>query len=160
MTRGPAPAHTVPGLEREAAGRLIGVPRLRPHALNGPRLAREHVHGSVVGPYFAAVHAMIGPRAGRVRERADDVAERIAAPGGMAPGTPGAGRGAALGRLLHGRADAVAHRGALDLVYTGVVRGVRDAVKDAGRDRPGAGGPAGRAARALERVARRDAKVA
>lgn len=50
----------------------------------------KHVHWNVVGPHFVDVHEMIGPQVDRVREMADDVAERIAALGGVAQGTPGA----------------------------------------------------------------------
>ncbi|GAA3290467.1 hypothetical protein GCM10020295_04970 [Streptomyces cinereospinus] len=114
------PKYTVPGIEREAAGRLIGLLRMRLHALNDLHLTLKHVHWNVVGPHFVAVHEMIDPQVDRVREMADDAAERIAALGGVAQGTPGA--------LVNerswddysiGRADAIAHLAALDLVYTG-----------------------------------------
>ncbi|ALO98713.1 DNA polymerase sliding clamp subunit [Streptomyces hygroscopicus subsp. limoneus] len=131
------PAYTVPGVEREAAGRLIGVLRTRLHALNDLHLTLKHVHWNVVGPHFVAVHEMIDPQVDRVREMADDVAERIAALGGVAQGTPGA---LVAERSWEdysiGRADAIAHLGALDLVYTGVIEDVRAAVKVAGEIDP------------------------
>ncbi|MFF0223816.1 Dps family protein [Streptomyces sp. NPDC004629] len=134
MTQELTPKYTVPGIGREAAGRLIGLLRLRLHALNDLHLTLKHVHWNVVGPHFIAVHEMLDPQVDRVRQMADDVAERIAALGGVAQGTPGA--------LVSertwddysiGRADAIAHLGALDLVYTGVIDGVRGAIKEAGR---------------------------
>ncbi|XKK61712.1 DNA starvation/stationary phase protection protein [Streptomyces sp. ARC32] len=134
MTHDLTPKYTVPGIEREAAGRLIGVLRLRLHALNDLHLTLKHVHWNVVGPHFIAVHEMIDPQVDQVRDMADDVAERIAALGGVAQGTPGA--------LVSerkwddysiGRADAIAHLGALDVVYTGVVEDMRAAVEEAGK---------------------------
>ncbi|MFD8805240.1 Dps family protein [Streptomyces sp. NPDC059597] len=131
------PKYTVPGIEREAAGRLIGLLRLRLHALNDLHLTLKHVHWNVVGPHFVAVHEMIDPQVDRVRDMADDAAERIAALGGVAQGTPG--------KLVEertwddysiGRGDAIAHLGALDLVYTGVIEGVRAAIKEAGEIDP------------------------
>ncbi|MET9506374.1 DNA starvation/stationary phase protection protein [Streptomyces sp. NPDC006622] len=133
MAKDLTPKYTVPGLEREAAGRLIGVLRLRLHALNDLHLTLKHVHWNVVGPHFIAVHEMIDPQVDRVRDMADDVAERIAALGGVAQGTPGA--------LVEerkwqdysiGRDSAIAHLGALDVVYTGLIEGVRGAVKEVG----------------------------
>ncbi|MEU6809908.1 DNA starvation/stationary phase protection protein [Streptomyces sp. NPDC046831] len=137
MAQDLTPQYTVPGIELEAAGRLIGVLRTRLHALNDLHLTLKHVHWNVVGPHFIAVHEMVDPQVDRVREMADDVAERIAALGGVAQGTPGA--------LVSertwddysiGRADAIAHLGALDLVYTGVITDVRAAVKEAGEVDP------------------------
>ncbi|GGR67413.1 DNA starvation/stationary phase protection protein [Streptomyces parvulus] len=134
MTHDLTPKYTVPGIEREAAGRLIGVLRMRLHALNDLHLTLKHVHWNVVGPHFIAVHEMIDPQVDQVREMADDVAERIAALGGVAQGTPGA--------LVSerkwddysiGRADAIAHLAALDVVYTGVVEDMRAAVEEAGK---------------------------
>jgi starvation-inducible DNA-binding protein len=61
------------------------------------------------------------------------VAERIAALGGVAQGTPGAhDEERSWDDYSVGRADALAHLGALDLVYTGVIEGVRAAIKEAG----------------------------
>ncbi|MFD9005925.1 Dps family protein [Streptomyces sp. NPDC059582] len=137
MTQDLTPKYTVPGIDREAAGRLIGALRVRLHALNDLHLTLKHVHWNVVGPHFIAVHEMIDPQVDQVREMADDVAERIAALGGVAQGTPGA---LVTERTWEdysiGRADAIAHLGALDLVYTGVIEDVRAAVKEAGEIDP------------------------
>ncbi|MFJ3338082.1 DNA starvation/stationary phase protection protein Dps [Streptomyces sp. NPDC086766] len=137
MAQDLTPEYTVPGVELDAAGRLIGLLRMRLHALNDLHLTLKHVHWNVVGPHFIAVHEMVDPQVDRVRDMADDVAERIAALGGVAQGTPGA--------LVEerkwedysiGRADAIAHLGALDLVYTGVIKDVRAAIKEAAETDP------------------------
>ena len=112
------PKYTVPGIQREAAGRLIGVLRLRLHSLNDLHLTLKHVHWNVVGPHFIAVHEMIDPQVDRVREMADDVAERT------------------WDDYSIGRADAIAHLGALNLVYTGLIEDVRAGIKVAGEIDP------------------------
>jgi starvation-inducible DNA-binding protein len=133
MTQDLTPKYTVPGIEREAAGRLIGLLQLRLHALNDLHLTLKHVHWNVVGPHFIAVHEMIDPQVDRVRDMADDVAERIAALGGVAHGTPGT---LVTERTWDdysiGRADAIAHLGALDLVYTGILESLRATIKETG----------------------------
>lgn len=119
------------------AGSLIEVLQQRLHTLNDLHLTLKHVHWNVVGPHFIAVHEMLDPQVDRVRAMADDVAERLAALGGIAHGTPGV--------LVEertwkdysvGRADAIAHLGALDLVYTGLIEDLRAAVKTVGEIDP------------------------
>lgn len=119
------------------AGSLIEVLQQRLHTLNDLHLTLKHVHWNVVGPHFIAVHEMLDPQVDRVRAMADDVAERLAALGGIAHGTPGV--------LVEertwkdysvGRADAIAHLGALDLVYTGLIEDLRAAVKAVGEIDP------------------------
>ncbi|MFI6658753.1 Dps family protein [Streptomyces sp. NPDC050523] len=136
-TTDPTPKYTVPGIGREAAGRLIDVLRLRLHALNDLHLTLKHVHWNVVGPQFIAVHQMIDPQVEQVRDMADDVAERVAALGGVAQGTPGA---LVAERTWDdysiGREDAIAHLGALDLVYTGLIEDLRAAIKVVGEIDP------------------------
>ncbi|MGW1958081.1 Dps family protein [Streptomyces sp. NPDC001920] len=137
MAKDLTPKYTVPGIEREAAGRLIDVLRLRLHALNDLHLTLKHVHWNVVGPHFIAVHQMVDPQVDRVRDMADDVAERIAALGGVAQGTPGS---LVAERTWDdysiGREDALAHLGALDIVYTGLIEDVRAAIKVVGEIDP------------------------
>ncbi|MFJ9761484.1 Dps family protein [Streptomyces sp. NPDC101149] len=131
------PKYTVPGIEREAAGRLIGLLRMRLHALNDLHLTLKHVHWNVVGPHFIAVHQMIDPQVDRVRDMADDVAERLAALGGVAQGTPGAlVSERSWDDYAIGRADALAHLAALDVVYTGLIEDVRTSIKEAGQVDP------------------------
>ena len=137
MAKDLTPKYTVPGIEREAAGRLIDVLRLRLHALNDLHLTLKHVHWNVVGPHFIAVHQMIDPQVDRVRDMADDTAERIAALGGVAQGTPGSlVKERTWDDYSIGREDALAHLGALDLVYTGVIEDIRDAIKVVGEIDP------------------------
>ncbi|RZE77932.1 DNA starvation/stationary phase protection protein [Streptomyces albidoflavus] len=137
MATDTTPRYTVPGLTVEQGGKLIDLLRLRLYALNDLHLTLKHIHWNVVGPHFIAVHEMLDPQVDRVREMADDVAERIAALGGVAKGTPGALVSARTWEDYSiGRGDAIAHLGALDVVYTGVVEDVRTAVTEAGRIDP------------------------
>ncbi|EPH43122.1 DNA starvation/stationary phase protection protein [Streptomyces aurantiacus] len=131
------PRYTVPGISVEDGGKLIAALSVRLHALNDLHLTLKHVHWNVVGPHFIAVHEMLDPQVDRVRAMADDVAERISALGGVPKGTPGA---LVAERTWDdysiGRADAIAHLGALDLVYTGVIEGYRTAIDKVGRIDP------------------------
>ncbi len=137
MSTQDTPKYTVPGLSTDEARSLIGLLQMRLHALNDLHLTLKHVHWNVVGPHFIAVHEMLDPQVDRVREMADDVAERLATLGGVAQGTPGALVEARTWQDYSvGRADAIAHLGALDLVYTGVIESVRQAVAQAGKTDP------------------------
>ncbi|MEU6840353.1 DNA starvation/stationary phase protection protein [Streptomyces sp. NPDC046716] len=127
------PKYTVPGLTVDQAGELIEILQMRLHALNDLHLTLKHVHWNVVGPHFIAVHEMIDPQVDKVRAMADDVAERAAALGGVSQGTPGALVAARTWQDYSvGRADAIAHLGALDVVYTGIIEDLRKAVATAG----------------------------
>lgn len=114
--------YTVPGIEDKDAATVVDILQGRLHALNDLALTLKHVHWNVVGPQFIAVHTMLDPQVDGVRIMVDDVAERIATLGGSPTGTPGA---LVTERTWDdysvGRADAIAHLGALDLVYTGVI---------------------------------------
>ncbi|WP_030561074.1 DNA starvation/stationary phase protection protein Dps [Streptomyces aureocirculatus] len=127
------PRYTVPGISVEDGGKLISALSARLHALNDLHLTLKHVHWNVVGPHFIAVHEMLDPQVDRVRDMADDVAERISALGGVPKGTPGA---LVAERTWDdysiGRADAIAHLGALDMVYTGVIESYRTAIEKVG----------------------------
>lgn len=125
-----APHYTVPGMSKEEAGRVVDVLRMRLHSLNDLALTLKHVHWNVVGPHFIAVHEMLDPQVDAVREMIDTTAERISTLGGVPAGTAGA---LVAERTWDdydvGRADAVAHLGALDLVYAGVIEDHRAAMK-------------------------------
>ncbi|MFD4025776.1 Dps family protein [Streptomyces sp. NPDC058576] len=104
--------------------------QMRPHALNDLHLTLKHVHWNVVGPHFIAVHEMIDPQVEQVRSMTDDLAERISTLGGEPKGTPGS--------LVDkrtwddysiGRAEAIEHLGALDLVYTAVIEDHREVMQ-------------------------------
>lgn len=122
--------YTVPGISTDDASTVVGLLQDRLNALNDLALTLKHVHWNVVGPHFIAVHLMLDPQVEAVRLMADGTAERLASLGGSPMGTPGA---IVAGRTWDdyslGRADAVEHLGALDLVYAGVVTSHREAIE-------------------------------
>ncbi|MFF3616994.1 DNA starvation/stationary phase protection protein Dps [Streptomyces sp. NPDC002580] len=133
MASAATPRYTVPGLTVQDAGSVIELLQQRLHSLNDLHLTLKHAHWNVVGPHFIAVHEMLDPQVDRVREMADDVAERLAALGGVAHGTPGTlVKERTWEDYSVGRADALAHLGALDLVYTGIIQDLRSAIKTVG----------------------------
>jgi starvation-inducible DNA-binding protein len=123
--------YTVPGMKREDAEKVAVRLQDRLHALNDLALTLKHVHWNVVGPNFIAVHTMLDPQVEAVRAMVDDVAERIATLGASPTGTPGV-----LVSQRHwedysiGRADAIAHLAALELVYSGVIADHRVAIHE------------------------------
>ena len=122
--------YTVPGLERGDAEQVVGLLQNRLHALNDLQLTLKHAHWNVVGPHFIAVHEMLDPQVDTVRGFVDDVAERIATLGGSPDGTPGAlVRDRTWDDYSIGRDDAIAHLGALDVVYTGVIADHRNQIE-------------------------------
>lgn len=121
--------YTVPGMSRGDAGKVIDLLQDRLNALNDLALTLKHIHWNVVGENFIAVHTMLDPQVDAVREMVDDVAERIATLGGSPVGTPGAlVKERSWDDYDVGRADAIAHLGALDLVYAGVIAAHRNAI--------------------------------
>jgi starvation-inducible DNA-binding protein len=124
-----SPLFTVPGMAGSDAQKVIGLLQERLDALIDLSLTLKHIHWNVVGPHFIAVHTMLDPQVDAVRLMADTLAERIATLGGSPAGTPGALVSARTWDDYDlGRQDAIAHLGALDLVYDGVVRAHRDAI--------------------------------
>ncbi|GAA3503825.1 DNA starvation/stationary phase protection protein [Streptomyces prasinosporus] len=124
-------SYTVPGMNTEDSRRIIGLLQMRLHSLNDLHLTLKHIHWNVVGPHFIAVHEMLDPQVDKVRAMTDDIAERISTLGGEPNGTPGA--------LVNertwddysiGRAEAIEHLGALDLVYTSVIEDHREAMRE------------------------------
>lgn len=123
------PKYTVPGMKPDAAGEVIALLQERLNALNDLALTLKHVHWNVIGPHFIAVHTMLDPQVDGVRAMVDDTAERIATLGGSPSGTPGALVAArSWDDYSIGRDDAIAHLGALDLVYAGVIDDHRTAI--------------------------------
>jgi starvation-inducible DNA-binding protein len=109
--------------------RVVKLLQDRLNSLNDLALTLKHVHWNVTGPNFIAVHTMLDPQVDAVRAMVDQTAERIATLGGSPSGTPGA--------LVAqrdwddysiGRAGALEHLGALDVVYTGIIEAHRRAV--------------------------------
>lgn len=121
--------YTVPGLDDEQSASVVATLQNRLSAYNDLHLVLKHVHWNVVGPNFISVHEMLDPQVDQVRGYADAVAERIATMGASPRGTSGA---IVADRdwddYSIGRDTALAHLGALDLVYTGVIEDNRKAI--------------------------------
>lgn len=127
------PKYTVPSLSVEEGATVAQLLQDRLNALNDLALTLKHIHWNVVGPHFIAVHEMLDPQVDAVRAMVDAVAERIATLGSSPSGTPGALVAArSWDDYSIGRADAIAHLGALDLVYDGVISDHRAAAEKAG----------------------------
>ena len=126
-----ASRYTVPGMEQDAAERVIDTLQQRLTSLIDVQLTLKHIHWNVVGPTFIGVHEMLDPQVDAVRGMTDDVAERIATMGGQPVGTPGyvaKTRGWDDYSLL--RAMTNEHLAALDVVYTGVITDHRRAIAE------------------------------
>jgi starvation-inducible DNA-binding protein len=120
----------IPGLGSKDASEVATILQDRLNALNDLALTLKHIHWNVVGPNFIAVHTMLDPQVDAVRLMVDDTAERIATLGGSPKGTPGAiVEGRTWDDYSLGRDDALAHLGALDLVYGGVIEAHRKAIE-------------------------------
>ena len=120
----------VPGLGSQDATEVVGILQDRLNALNDLALTLKHIHWNVVGPNFISVHTMLDPQVDAVRLMVDDLAERIATLGGSPSGTPGAlVANRSWDDYSLGRDDALAHLGALDLVYAGVIEAHRKAIE-------------------------------
>jgi starvation-inducible DNA-binding protein len=126
----PGPTFTVPGMKPDAAAEVVSLLQDRLNALNDLALTLKHIHWNVVGPHFIAVHTMLDPQVDAVRIMVDETAERIATLGGSPIGTPGAMVAARRwDDYSIGRADAIAHLAALDLVYSGLIEDQREAIE-------------------------------
>lgn len=120
---------TVPGMAVKDASEVVRLLQERLNALNDLALTLKHIHWNVVGPHFIAVHTMLDPQVEGVRAMVDVTAERIATLGGSPCGTPGALVAArSWDDYSLGRDDALAHMGALDIVYSGVIEAHRKAI--------------------------------
>lgn len=132
MARTTLPKYTVPSLTPQEGAQLAEILQQRLNALNDLALTLKHIHWNVVGPHFIAVHEMIDPQVDAVRLMVDAIAERIATLGGAPIGTPGAlVKARTWDDYSIGRDTAIAHLGALDEVYVGVITDHRQAAKDA-----------------------------
>ncbi len=127
------PKYTVPGMSLDDGATVATLLQDRLHAYNDLHLTLKHAHWNVVGPNFIAVHEMIDPQVEAVRGFADEVAERIATLGSSPKGTPGS---IVVERTWEdysiGRDNAIAHLGALDVVYRGVISSVREVIEKVG----------------------------
>jgi starvation-inducible DNA-binding protein len=120
---------TVPTLSLKEGSAVAETLQERLMSLVDLSLTLKHIHWNVVGPNFIGVHEMLDPHYAGVLTMIDDLAERISTLGGVPSGLPG--------RLVRDRswndydldrADALAHLGALDLVYQGVIADHRSAI--------------------------------
>ncbi|MEK8229024.1 DNA starvation/stationary phase protection protein [Oerskovia sp. M15] len=125
------PEYTVPSLSLQEGKDVAAILQERLHSLNDLALTLKHIHWNVIGPHFIAVHEMLDPQVDAVRAMVDGTAERIATVGVPPRGTPG--------KLVSertwedyslGRASTIAHLGALDEVYQGVIASHRKAAAD------------------------------
>lgn len=125
------PRFTVPTLTPEQGAEVAAVLQQRLHSLNDLALTLKHIHWNVTGPHFIAVHEMLDPQVDAVRAMVDTTAERIATLGVAPVGTPGV---LVSERTWNdyslGRASAIEHLGALDIVYQGVIADHRKAAHD------------------------------
>jgi starvation-inducible DNA-binding protein len=109
------PSFTIPGMTLEQGAEVAALLQDRLNALTDLHLTLKHVHWNVVGPHFVSVHEM-----------ADTTAERISTLGLSPIGTPGAlVADRSWNDYSIGRAGAIEHLGALDLVYVGVIEDYR-----------------------------------
>ncbi len=122
---------TVPSMSLKDGGAVAKTLQNRLHSLNDLALTLKHIHWNVVGPHFIGVHEMIDPQVDAVRLMVDEIAERIATLGIAPKGTPGVlVKERDWDDYTIGRADAIAHLGALDHVYRGVISSHRRAAAD------------------------------
>ena len=120
---------TVPTLSAEVGRQVADLLQQRLMSLVDLSLTLKHIHWNVVGPNFIGIHKMLDPQHAGVQAMVDDLAERIATLGGVPSGL--AGRIASARTwddYSLDRADALAHLGALDLVYQGVIIDHRHAI--------------------------------
>ena len=120
------PSFTIPGMTVEQGAQVAALLQDRLNALTDLHLTLKHIHWNVVGPHFVSVHEMLDPQVDAVREMADTTAERISTLGLSPVGTPGAlVEDRSWNDYSIGRAGAIEHLGALDLVYVGVIEDYR-----------------------------------
>lgn len=124
-----AAKYTVPGMSTSDGTEVATMLQDRLNALTDLHLTLKHIHWNVVGPHFIAVHEMLDPQVEAVRAMSDATAERMATLGVAPIGTPGALVAArSWDDYDIGRATAIEHLGALDLVYVGVIEDHRKVI--------------------------------
>ena len=126
-----ADTYTIPGMTQAEGSKVAEMLQGRLSALIDLQLTLKHIHWNVVGPTFIGVHEMLDPQYEAVSEMTDAVAERIAALGYEALGTPGfVVKNRSWNDYSLRRAGVMEHLGALDLVYAGVIEDHRKVMKD------------------------------
>jgi len=130
-------SYTVPGLSPGAGTRVADQLQKRLVSLVDLSLTLKHIHWNVVGPSFIGVHEMLDPQYHGVVAMVDDLAERIATLGGVPSALPHRiEQDRSWDDYSLDRADALAHLGALDVVYVGVITDQRAAIERVGEDDP------------------------
>ncbi|MCE5288688.1 MAG: DNA starvation/stationary phase protection protein [Nocardiaceae bacterium] len=125
------PEFTIPGMTKKDGAKVAEILQKQLSTYNDLHLTLKHIHWNVVGPNFIGVHEMIDPQVVLVRGYADEAAERIAALGVSPQGTPGAIiKDRTWNDYSLGRDTVLAHLGALDVVYRGVIEDTRKAIAD------------------------------
>lgn len=120
---------TVPTLDAKVGAEVSAILQERLVGMIDLTLTLKHIHWNVVGPNFIAVHEMLDPQYRAAQRMVDDIAERIATMGGVPSGLPGRVVGdRSRADYTLGRADALSHLGALDLVYQGCITLHREAM--------------------------------
>lgn len=123
-------SYTVPGLTMDAGKRVSDTLQERLASMVDLSLTLKHIHWNVVGANFIGVHQMLDPQFAGTLTMIDDLAERIAALGGVPSGLPGRlTKARAWDDYSLDRADSLAHLGALDVVYSGVIKAHRVAME-------------------------------
>ena len=131
LKKSAAAKFTVPGMTTSEGTEVANLLQDRLNALTDLHLTLKHIHWNVVGPHFIAVHEMLDPQVDAVRLMVDAIAERIATLGVAPVGTPGElVKNRTWEDYSIGRDSAIAHLGALDVVYIGVIEDHRKAAKD------------------------------
>ncbi|CAM3872798.1 Dps family protein [Smaragdicoccus niigatensis] len=131
------PEFTIPGMTKKDSVKVAQILQKQLSTYNDLHLTLKHVHWNVVGPNFIGVHEMIDPQVVLVRGFADETAERIAALGESPQGTPGAIiKDRTWNDYSLGRDTVLAHLGALDVVYRGVIEDTRKAISDTDKPDP------------------------
>jgi starvation-inducible DNA-binding protein len=124
----PRPKFTVPSLSVGQAEKIVSELDTRLAVLIDLALTLKHIHWNVVGPQFIAVHEMIDSHLERVRPMVDSTAERIATLGGTPTGTAAHVVGARSSEDYPiAKAGAGEHLAGLDVIYTEVITGHRNA---------------------------------
>ena len=137
VKKSPPASFTAPGMSKRDGAAVAATLQDRLNALNDLQLTLKHIHWNVVGPHFIAVHEMLDPQVDAVRAMVDETAERIATLGSAPIGTPGAlVNDRSWDDYSIGRAGAIEHLGALDVVYGGVIEDHRKAIESTGEADP------------------------
>jgi len=118
-------------MSQETGNKVAEILQNRLSAMIDLQLTTKHVHWNVVGSNFIGVHEMLDPQYEAISLMSDTLAERVAALGGEPNGTPGfVAKNRTWDDYSLGRARAIEHLGALNLVYEGVIKDHRKCIAE------------------------------